>query len=318
MLAHGRVGVYRAFTLIEVLVVVGVIALLVGILIPAAQSAREAARRASCLSNLKQLGIALHSYQSSHGSFPPLTTAGRFSPHVALLPHLELANLYAAINVDVEETDGYESPNNTLAIANVSVFLCPSEAGGDRGVGCASYAGCVGWGFQSGGRKNGIFSHPASRATDGMRDGASQTVAFAEWVVGPKLFDESRNHDRRSLTFDTAAFWGEGDFERFATACRGSDPRTDRLGGRPKGVGWMERSEGKSLYNHSLKINEVTCRNGGRIQDGAWTAGSYHSGGAQVVFADGHAKFVRDTVDVALWRALATHSGGEITDSSEY
>jgi prepilin-type N-terminal cleavage/methylation domain-containing protein/prepilin-type processing-associated H-X9-DG protein len=318
MSAHGGVGVRRAFTLIEVLVVVGIIALLIGLLAPAAQSAREAARRSSCLNNLKQIGLALHSYQSSHGSFPPLITAGRFSPHVALLPHLELANLYAAINIDVDLTDSDESPNNTLAIMTISAFMCPSEVAGDRGVGRTNYAGCVGWGFQEGGRNNGIFSFPVSSATDGMRDGASQTVAIGEWVLGPNLFDKSRNHDRRSLTFITASFWGKDDFEPFVAACRASDPWTDRIGGRSKGVGWMERSEGRSLYNHNLKRNDNTCSNNGRVQTGAWTAGSYHPGGAQVVFADGHAGFVRDAVDLSVWRALSTHSGGEIADPGGY
>src|SRR4051794_30161649 len=120
----------RAFTLIELLVVMAVLAVLAGLLLPAVQKVREAANRARCQNHLKQLGVALHGYHDTHGSFPPGVTSdtsdlrtGKHSGLVFLLPHLEQQPLYQRYDFSAP----WRSPANLpLAQVTVPLFLCPS------------------------------------------------------------------------------------------------------------------------------------------------------------------------------------------------
>ncbi len=131
------------FTLIELLVVIAIIAVLIALLLPAVQAAREAARRAQCVNNLKQMGLALHNYESANGSFPPackainLTTAPPavsfvdtgFSTHARLLAFIEGGSVYNALNFNYEYNDA-SGGNWTGASAVINVFLCPSSVRG--------------------------------------------------------------------------------------------------------------------------------------------------------------------------------------------
>lgn len=129
----------RAFTIVELLVVIGIIGLLIGLLLPAVQAAREAARRARCANNLGQLIRATHAFESVHGAFPPACTAGRPDPQVALfggysvqcrlLPFLEQSALYNSINFHSFSGDlvGLELYHHTAAVHSIDAFLCPSD-----------------------------------------------------------------------------------------------------------------------------------------------------------------------------------------------
>jgi prepilin-type N-terminal cleavage/methylation domain-containing protein/prepilin-type processing-associated H-X9-DG protein len=143
----------RAFTLIELLVVIAIIAVLIALLLPAVQSAREAARRAQCINNLKQIGLAAANFESSYSSYPPgygpyaasaLATcpsaqpgACRISPLGLLLPFMEQSNIYASFNTQIDMctyNNGADGPfpNDTAQSTLISAFICPSDGATQR------------------------------------------------------------------------------------------------------------------------------------------------------------------------------------------
>jgi prepilin-type N-terminal cleavage/methylation domain-containing protein/prepilin-type processing-associated H-X9-DG protein len=208
----------RGFTLIELLVVIAIIAVLIALLLPAVQSAREAARRIQCTNNLKQIGLATHNYASSAGSFPlgisnnPQGTPGApqygstwssFGAQALMLPYLEQGPMYNSANFSW----GPWVNNDTVNNAVIAAFLCPSDPGAQGGAWntahtnsyCASYgattSGLSGWGSNcSGGApyigcvtpadSSGIFTYGIAYGFQAVTDGTSNTVAFAEKLCG--------------------------------------------------------------------------------------------------------------------------------------
>ena len=184
----------HGLTLIEMLVVIAVVGLLASLLIPAVQGARESARRAQCLNNLRQIGIALQQHAETHGMYPSgqnmMMGPVRASYLVPLLPYLEQGGLFNAINFDFVPPTGvaFKDPNDTIYEANLSVLLCPSDADW-RSLGpweliCymkpTNYAANAGNAGSSG---DGVFISQALAPRD-LTDGLSQTVGVAEWIIG--------------------------------------------------------------------------------------------------------------------------------------
>ncbi|GIW86587.1 MAG: prepilin-type N-terminal cleavage/methylation domain-containing protein [Isosphaeraceae bacterium] len=205
----------RAFTLIELLVVIAIIGVLIALLLPAVQSAREAARRAQCTNNMKQLGLALANYESTHGVYPAAYgtrgfdfsawgTWGSWSPQSQLLPFLEMVPTYNAINFGLfSHGDNGRQANETAITTRVSSFLCPSSPlpigtyyGRVRpgNTYFASVGGSFNWiGNMAAGRPNGIFMLGGSAnewekttpiTIAAVTDGTTNTVAFGEWRLG--------------------------------------------------------------------------------------------------------------------------------------
>ena len=254
------------FTLIEVLVVLAVIGLLAGLIIPAAFSAREAARKARCANNLHQLGLALASYTSSFGSFPNDSNGMGFSVLVTVLPYLDQAPIFSGINFQVSPQDiGPNNPNNTLFSTQVAVFLCPLEQPplGHFGGG-ASYAGNRGVSLRNG-RDNGTFNggqFPPTKYGD-FRDGTSSTAAMSEWVIGPGA---PALRDPRGSIFETPdSLTGPQSLPAFQKECMALDPATASVALNDKGDDWMLGGYAHTIYNHNLPINSRSCTSEGFI-----------------------------------------------------
>jgi prepilin-type N-terminal cleavage/methylation domain-containing protein len=340
----------RGFTLIEALVVIAIIGLLIGLIVPAVQSARESGRRLQCQNNLRQIGVALHSFQSQHGHYPPATPGqmlfGRLSgprahaPHVSLLPFLDQAPLYNAVNTAVL-SDGlcYCGENDTARTFKLAVFLCPSESSGllrDSPTGPNSYRANVSpspyqWdesaetvGHHPGGG-GGAFPFLYTIQPRDFRDGLATTVMFSEKGMGDA--DDTRFTQARDFW---AIGWPTADYppgDQLITICRQlpeSNPPHVSRGGRA----WFSGGFDSTWYNHVVPPNWTGpgCKVDGAlptpeatgITGGILGASSSHPGGVHSLAGDGSVRFVRDSIATATWRALSTRSGGEPIAESDF
>lgn len=305
----------RAFTLIELLTTITVVGLLVALVLPAVQMARESARRSRCSANLRQIGLALNNYASTFGSFPDGSNGRGYSPHSLILPYLDEPVLYNAINFSVRASDfSPTSANNTAIRVSLSVFLCPSDGSSMRGgAGWSSYPANRGVNYRSGNSENGAFIiSSGSPSLASFTDGLSDTAAVSEWVLGRFLPDR----DPKGPVYETPAnLTGTNEFELFARNCHDLDPATARVDFSDKGVYWHKGDYLHTNYNHALGPNDHSCMTGtGWVQNGAFSASSRHPGGVHLLFGDGHVRFVSETVNIPLWRAVATRNGGEVVD----
>jgi prepilin-type processing-associated H-X9-DG protein/prepilin-type N-terminal cleavage/methylation domain-containing protein len=304
-----RVGL----TLIECLVVIAILAILIGLIIPAVQGARESARRAQCANNLHQLGIALNGYAGSQGTFPPGQNYFDYSLHVAILPYMEMNTLYNTINFSFPASY-FPLMNTTASTSWPGTFLCPSETipGANRGfTGWTTYAGNRGSGVQKYGY-NGLFteiSFPPVSPGD-ITDGASQTAAISEWILGT---GDGRIRDPIRSAFETPrALDKPNELEQFTQACQQIDVAHATINAPDRGQNWFWGEFNHTLYNHVLGPNQHSCTNGTGFQIGAWTAGSRHPGGCNTLFADGHTHFHRNEIALTIWRALGSRNGNDI------
>jgi prepilin-type N-terminal cleavage/methylation domain-containing protein/prepilin-type processing-associated H-X9-DG protein len=218
---HHPQGRRSGFTLIELLVVIAIIGVLIALLLPAVQAAREAARRAQCVNNLKQFGLAFHNYESANQVFPPTTilvpapTGGpatwmfesSWSAFARAAPFLEQAGFYNSINFNFT----YSAPGNTtVAITPLSILFCPSDPGhhiddatlGGTGFATTSYGTCdgdwyvwsVNWNNNTvGPMSKTLFSPNYSRSIAMITDGTSNTLAVSEGYIGHGQFRSCLN-----------------------------------------------------------------------------------------------------------------------------
>jgi len=306
---------HAGFTLVELLTVIAIIGILIALLLPAIQVAREAARRASCTNNLRQLGVALHVYHDTLGSFPPgrLTYPLVYSPQARLLPYLEQANLKELINFNVTFV-GADDPNwanATAAKTTISTYVCPSDAERVPGkyYGATSYVGTVGSGLVDKGNLNageidGVFFRNSAIKFKHLVDGATHTIAFSETILGNGTPSATGSQPR--------------DPQREVLLLPNTTPTTPENCKNPgagswwadRGIRWMQGSYGYSLYNHFYLPNSETCDcNTASRAFGLTAARSNHPGGVNVLLCDGSARFVGETLELNVWRSLATRRG---------
>jgi prepilin-type N-terminal cleavage/methylation domain-containing protein/prepilin-type processing-associated H-X9-DG protein len=305
----------KGFTLIELLVVIAIIAILIGLLLPAVQKVREAAARMKCQNNLKQLGLAMHSYHDATQSFPPTyrnrtdIPSGNFyrwSALAMLTPYLEQTNLYRQLNLDASlyvftGTAVTPRPENAPWVKlSVPLFLCPSDPRTtvEADWGPTSYVVDVGSG---GTATDGLFYIDARVRMTDITDGTSNTGMMSESPLGRGTGQAvARPFDVRSvMAWTTGSVLTE-------SACTGYTGREDRNGrwadGAPLYTGFDHH------YTPNTQTSDCTTRGGGN-----WKAArSYHTGGVNLLLADGSVRFVRDAVNPQTWAAVGTRAGGEV------
>jgi prepilin-type N-terminal cleavage/methylation domain-containing protein/prepilin-type processing-associated H-X9-DG protein len=303
----------RGFTLVELLVVIAIIGMLVGLLLPAVQMSREAARRTSCANNLRQLAIAAHRFHDDHGKFPtgarlPVDVGDRptegTNVFVKLLPYFEQENLYKNWNYNDNRNNVAGGRDATQAQV-IKILLCPSDPLPEtvtqftvQGIppwshgfyGMSSYGGNAGIRsvHSSLMTRDGIFFIDSSVGIAEITDGTSSTLLFGE-----------RYH--RDPEFD----------RQVADVWTGLSP----IGGMGR---WSYvadvRANGHVTLSTPVRINYQVPRAGdlSTMFDRGCAFGSGHPGGANFAFADGHVRFVRESITLSTLQALSTRSGGEV------
>lgn len=340
MLRQRRTG----FTLIELLVVIAIIGVLIALLLPAVQAAREAARRMQCTNNLKQLGLGLSNYESSHGTLPmsvaldgsgsTVTWFGGWSIHGRVLPYLEQGSLFNAINF---AGDYKAAPNTTVSAQSVSAFLCPSEIRVEARLGSAgpiyptNYGWCMGdwyvWGgFGSSEKNRSAFEPNQSRRLAAFTDGLSNTIVLAEVkAYTPYVRDcggLAQISDPNTIPPPNADPMTVAP-EYNGCSLKSESGHTEWPDGQVHQTGFTTAWPPNKPINRTSDPRLDLDLNGQREILGGPTyaavnARSYHPGGVNALFGDGSVHFIKSTVNGLTWRALGTVAGGEVISADAY
>lgn len=298
----------NGFTLVELLVVIAIIGILVALLLPAIQSAREAARRAQCLNELKQWGVAMHLYHDTKRALP---AGSRDNPRqtwvMFLWPYIEENNLSDRNEID---TPFYEPPGTIHGTMNgvtgqyVSIYYCPSDEGVDQTVGNyqrrrGNYV--VNWGNSTYGQRlepegKAPFSHIRGNRSDPRKtkfaditDGTSSTLLMSEVL---KAWSPEDNDWRGDIHNDDGVF-------RFHTKLSPNTSAPDVIEG-----GWFQPTGDPAMPAVA----------GGRTAQ-VTAARSRHPGGVNSVLCDGSVRFVNDDIALNVWQAMGTMNGSEVGDN---
>ncbi len=345
-----RVTPSRGMTLVEALVVISIIGILMALVIPAVSAIRESARRTQCRNNLRQIGLAMDGFQAATRSFPAagpgvhlmvgghtrLAVLKQFSPQLQILPYLDQENVVKAANLSLASDSGDAPENATAMSVHIRVFICPSETSAllVGSTGPVSYRANLGPGpylfdmddhptgdLPQGGE--GAFGYGHSFTPQDFKDGVSNTVMMSEKLMG----------DGESASFTPSRdYWCLGlagpDYpaaDVLVSMCANL-PSINPPHVSDGGSSWYPVGFGVTLYNHTVTPNSRVpgCKVNGVDPTpdlsgnfgGVFGASSMHGGGVHCLMGDGAVRFVTDTVNLAVWRAISTRSGGEVVSEA--
>jgi len=309
---RGRGG----FTLVEILVVIAIIGILVALLLPAVQAAREAGRRTHCLNNLKQLGLAMHNYHdvnrmlpysnSNQGGYDNWGQSGDMNRSwtVALLPFMEARTLWDQMD---QRKDGLASPNLAIIQQNLPGVLCPSDPDSSTPLtrtdsarnfvlALSNYACSVGDHFNANDEGNG---YPLRYCND------CRTVATVRGVISRYGWSARFKHIKDGLSTTMFAGevipeycdWEDWGHQSFSTTARPINHRNSEFA-----LSFAQNWQNPALPHSWEHDQSIAFR-------------SFHPGGAQFVMCDGTVHFLADDIDFKLYRALASRSGQEVVEN---
>jgi len=340
----------RGFTLIELLVVIAIIAVLIALLLPAVQSAREAARRAQCVNNLKQIGLAMHNYHDIVGSFPPGSLVNRLTAPTAggwggawwpwaafILPQMEQNPLYNAINFSVGQTaasingSNFAPANTTIGVQIIATYLCPSDDSNkvftDRR-----------WTTIS--NLNGPVSAAATNYVVSVGDPRTGNPAFDQWSSAPSTAYWLCDGTFQGMFGDCSS----GQTTNIATVTDGTS-NTFLVGenspnyngqscwvcghgawaGTHVPMNWLTKlKDGErdptdgTVCSISFLGNITQAKFCYRNQFYIWGFKSKHPGGVNMAMADGSVKFLKQTMHPRVYNALGTRHRGEVVSADAY
>lgn len=284
------------FTLMELLVVIAIIAVLIALLLPAVQSAREAARRIQCVNALKQMTLALHGYHDSHGTYPQGYwyksgyVWGGFGWASAILPYVEQGNLYSSLNASVSV---WEPQNQTLCQTHLQFYLCPSDNTSQYGMlerydmrfSMSSYVASFGPGDMDTNPDDprGVFYRNSRTSLSRIPDGLSNTLGLGERHNGE--FEVHTATDHGHMVAETV--WA-GAIREF--------PDDDHAH-----TTLFETGNGPN----SLQMNDRNCA-------------CRHPGVCNFGLIDGSVRAIKNSISVSVFQALSTRAGGEVISADSY
>jgi len=327
----------RGFTLIELLVVIAIIAIIVALLLPAVQQAREAARRASCKNNLRQIGIALHNYQETNSRFPPsfVTTpeenaagiGASWSIHGRLLPYLEQENAVDLIDLDIDwhaqvatgvtsqEMPGYHcpsDPNDQVRIRSGAPYVAPTTYGFNMG-------SWMVYDPTTGDSGDGAFVVNGSVHTGSFTDGTSNTLAAAE-VKAYQSYVRNTSDPGPMVPSSPTYFATFAGSRKLGPVTAQNTGHTVYPDGRVHHTGFTTVFTPNTIvpYAYAGEAYDIDFssqqegKSDTRITYAAVTSRSYHVGVVHALLADGSARTINENLDLSVWQALGTRNGNEL------